>query len=369
MTAQDIQKIVRLTPLAQALVALGSVTKPVAPRTIDASEAAGHVLAADVVAASSPTRALALQDGWAVRADDLADAGGYAPVPLAKLPVRVETGDEMPAGTDAVAPLETIVMRSGRAEAVAPVTAGEGVSPAGSESDPSKPLRKVGERVRSTDAAVLTAAGIAQVSVRTPKMRIVIGREDLRLMPARQLIARDCAARGAVTVMSNGVELAGALRADDCDAVVVVGGSGSGARDVSVRTLAQIGTVMVHGIGLTPGETAAIGHVGSRAVLIVPGRLDGALAIWLTLGRRLLDRLAAASEPPFTAMLALSRKITSTVGLAELVPVRHDNANAEPLAVKNLPLWTLAQANGWLLVPPDSEGYPAGAKVAVNNVP
>ncbi len=365
----DVQKITQLTPLAQALAALDGVAKPVAPREIDAGEAAGYVLAADVVASSRPARAVALQDGWAVKAEELADAGGYAPAPLAKLPVRVETGDEMPAGTDAVLPLEGIVMRSGAAEAVAAVTAGEGVSPAGSETNPSKPLRKAGERVRPLDRAVFAATEIPRVRVRAPRLRLVIAREDLRLMPARQLIASDCTARGAVALTTNGMDLADALRAEDCDAVVVIGGSGSGTRDVSVQTLAQIGSVAVHGVGLAPGETAALGHVGPRPVLIVPGRLDGALAVWLTLGRRLLDGLAGATELQLSATLTLSRKITSTVGIAELVPVRHDNANAEPLAVKSLPLWALARANGWLLVPPDSEGYPVGAKVAVNNWP
>jgi molybdopterin biosynthesis enzyme len=104
-------------------------------------------------------------------------------------------------------------------------------------------------------------------------------------------------------------------------------------------------------------------------VLIVPGRLDGALASWLVLGVRLLDRLAGTVELEGITTVILSRKVTSTVGLAELVPVRHDNTNAEPLATRNLPLSALARANGWLLVPPDSEGYPAGAKVAVNNWP
>ena len=83
----------------------------------------------------------------------------------------------------------------------------------------------------------------------------------------------------------------------------------------------------------------------------------------------MLARLAGTVElEPLTAVI-LSRKITSTVGLAELVPVHHDNANAEPLATRNLPLSALTRANGWLLVPPDSEGYPAGAKIAINNWP
>jgi molybdopterin biosynthesis enzyme len=345
------------------------LAKPVAPHQAGLEDAVGRVLAADAVAKMVPPHATALQDGWAVKAEELADAGGYAPVQLGRKPAWVDTGDDLPAGADAVAPVDAVVTRGDVAEAVGAVTAGGGVLPAGSEAEPSKPLRKSGERLRNVDTAVLAAAAIAQVSVRAPRLLIVTAREDLRLMPPVQMIARDCAARGGVPVLRNGLALDEVLRADDCDAIVIVGGSGTGARDDSITALARIGKVAVHGVGLTPGETSAIGEAGGRPVLIVPGRLDGALANWLVLGRLLLMRLAGGNEPESTAVAALSRKVTSTVGLAEVVPVRHDGANAEPLAARHLPLWALARANGWLLVPPDSEGYPAGAQVAIHSWP
>ena len=41
-----------------------------------------------------------------------------------------------------------------------------------------------------------------------------------------------------------------------------------------------------------PGETTALGFAGDRPVLLLPGRFDAALAGWLTIGRRMLARLA-----------------------------------------------------------------------------
>jgi molybdopterin biosynthesis enzyme len=369
MAADDEQRIGQLTPFARALAVIDELSPPVGPREIDTVDAAGRVLAADVIAGKLPPRAVALQDGWAVKADDLADAGSYAPVQFARAPQRVETGDEMPPGTDAVAPLDAVGMRGDGAEAVAPVTAGEGVAAAGSEADRSTPLGRTGKCVRNAQLAAFAAAGIARLTVRTPRLLIIAAREDLRLLPAMQMVLRDCAARGGVALSRNRIALADALRDDDCDAIVVIGGSGAGARDRSVRTLAAAGTVAVHGVGLTPGETAAIGHAGARPVLILPGRLDGALAAWLTLGRRMLARLAGQDEQEPAAALTLSRKVTSTIGLAEVVPVRRGGASAEPLAGRTLPLWALAQANGWLLVPPESEGFPAGAEVAIYDWP
>jgi molybdopterin biosynthesis enzyme len=370
MSSDGEQKIRQLTPLAAALAAIDELSQPVKPREMDVGDAVGFVLAADVVAASLPPRATAVLDGWAVRADDLTDASSYAPVPLARIPARVETGDEIPDGADAVAPIDAIVMQGDRAEAIVPVAIGEGVAPAGSEADPAVPLRRAGQRVRAIDAAVFAAAQISTVSVCAPRLLIATAREDLRLLPSQQMIARDCTARGGVRVMRNGMDVEAALAASDADAIVIVGGSGSGKRDRSVQVLARAGSVRMHGIGLTPGETAALGNTRAGVpVLIVPGRLDAALAVWLVLGRRMLAGLSGERETEPQAMLTLSRKIASTVGLAEVVPMRRNATTAEPLAGKTLPLAALARANGWLLVPPESEGYPAGAKVAVNDWP
>ena len=63
-----------------------------------------------------------------------------------------------------------------------------------------------------------------------------------------------------------------------------------------MQTLAREGQLTVHGLALTPGETAAFGFVGVRPVLLFPGRLDSALSVWLIVGRRMLDRLAAVKN-------------------------------------------------------------------------
>ncbi len=101
------------------------------------------------------------------------------------------------------------------------------------------------------------------------------------------------------------------------DMVIAIGGTGSGSNDQSVRTLARVGRVQFHGIGINTGETTALGFVGARPVLLLPGRIDAALAGWLTIGRRMLARRAfrLIEEQPFAAELA--RKIASPLGLAE----------------------------------------------------
>ncbi|HEY1473664.1 MAG TPA: molybdopterin-binding protein [Pseudolabrys sp.] len=369
--SDPIQTITRLTPLADVQATVDSGVKPVAPRTLDVAAAAGHALAADAVASARPSAALALQDGWALAAGDTLGAGGYAPVQLMHMPQRVEAGQPMPAGTDSVAPLDAVKVSAGGAEALATVNPGDGVLSAGGDSDPGVALRLAGERLRDTDLAAFAGAGLAHVSVREPRIRVVTLRASDIIVAAARLLARDIERRGGVAQLDAGGDLDVTLAAEGADAIVAIGGTGSGRNDASVRTLARAGRLAVHGIALTPGETAAFGFVGPRPVLLLPGRLDAALAVWLVVGRRVLDRLAAAKanehEPAET--LPLARKVASTVGLAEVVPVRRNGDKAEPLATKYLPLSALARSDGWILVPADSEGYSAGAPVAVRPWP
>jgi molybdopterin biosynthesis enzyme len=221
--------------------------------------------------------------------------------------------------------------------------------------------------LRPIDLAALAAAGIADVRVRRPKVCVVPIRSDALVASAARLVADDAARRGAATDTGRG--LSEALASNDVDAVVAVGGTGSGRHDDSVRVLARAGRVVVHGIGLVPGETAAFGFAGGKPVLLLPGRLDAALAVWLTAGREILRRLSGAEPAEQSKAATLSRKIASAVGLAEVIPVRCSGAMAEPLAAKYLSLAALARSDGWVLVPAASEGYSAGGQVQVRPWP
>jgi molybdopterin biosynthesis enzyme len=153
------------------------------------------------------------------------------------------------------------------------------------------------------------------------------------------------------------------------DAVVVIGGTGTGRNDATVRTLASMGELLVHGIALLPGDTTAFGTVGARPVLALPGRLDAALAAWHVLGRVMLARFAGSREPPPVRTAKLTHKVSSPVGLSELVPVRCEGLSATPIASGYVSLAALAQANGWILIQPDSEGYPAQSEVVIRPWP
>ena len=220
------------------------------------------------------------------------------------------------------------------------------------------------------DWGALVAAGAASLfSVGALVAAPIAGRLSDRFPPVRvavaaQLIGADLERRGA-TVRESG-SLDNALNTGDADVIVAIGGTGTGRNDSSISALKRDGRVAIHGLALSPGETAAIGFAGERPVLLLPGRLDAALSVWLTLGRPVLDRLAAARPAmEFVDTARLSRKIASTIGVTEVVPVTRDGRGAEPLASRYLPLSAISRADGYVLVPAESEGYSAGSAVRV----
>ena len=173
MASEPLQLIPRLTPLADVLGLIDHEVKPVVPRPLDVSLALGRTLAADVSAPARPTAATALADGWALAADLTLGAGGYAPALLPRVPARVEAGQAMPPGTDSVAPFDAVKESDGGAEALVAVNPGEGVLAAGGDCEPGLPLRRAGDRLRPLDLAAFAAAGVARVTVREPRLRVL----------------------------------------------------------------------------------------------------------------------------------------------------------------------------------------------------
>jgi molybdopterin biosynthesis enzyme len=364
------QRIVRLTSLDTVLALIEAQVGAVTQRVCAPAQAFGATLAQDVVTSARPPHPIALRDGYAVEALTIADAGPYAPVAFATAPRRVEAGDMLPPQTDAVTPLDAVTLRGDRAEAITAIAPGEGVLPAGDDVNSHTPILRAGQRLRALDVAVLAAAGVTEVTVRVPRLRLACGS-----------MAKSPVIDAALTWLARLVEIAGgavvgaessltaALADDKADAVIAVGGTGSGRNDNAVLTLAEHGRVEAHGIAISPGDTAAFGFAGARPVLLIPGRLDAALAIWLLLGRFLVAQLAGGRIEENPALVPLKRKITSTIGMTEVIPVRWSEGMAEPLGSGYLSFAMLTQSNAFVVVPPDSEGFAAATPIVVRAWP
>jgi molybdopterin molybdotransferase len=365
----SIQRISRLTPRDAVLALIARRVVSVAPQTIPLATALNTVLAEDVVVPTQPPHAIALRDGLPVEAALIADAGPYAPMALPKAR-QIDLGDPMPEGADAILPLDAVTLRGGHAEALASVPAGEGVLLPGGDAGPHIPLRRAGEPVRAMDLAIFRAAGVTNVAVRAPRIAVIGASAASDLAADERFETLRLGVRqagGIVAAKANSLETA--LADKQTDAVIGVGGTGSGERDAAVKTLARLGRVEIHGIAITPGETAAHGFAGDRPVLLLPGRLDAMLSAWLFIGRYLIAALNGGSVAAAVAIMPLKRKITSAIGMTELIPIRCREGLAEPLASGYLSLTALALSDGWTEVPANSEGFAEGSIVAVNRWP
>jgi molybdopterin biosynthesis enzyme len=368
------QRIARLTPLEDVTRRIAECVGPVAPRDVAAAAALGATAAQDIAAgAPHPSVPLALIDGWAIHAELTAYAEAYTPAVLTGLR-EIAVGEALGAGGDAVAPFEAVTWRGGAGELPMVLTPGDGVLLPGTDAGAGEVLWRAGHRLRASHIAAMQALGIPTARVRRPRIRIaraIQGRDDIVDAIAGWLAAATAADGGEPVTGSADAGVAALLAADGADAVAVIGGTGSGGHDGSVHALRQAGIVEAHGIAVSPGETAAFGMACSRPVLLVPGRLDAAVAVWLLIGRPLLARLrgSADTDAPPPRQSVLTAKIASTVGLTELVLVRRSVDGVVPLASKYLPLAALAHADGWIVIPAASEGLAPGTPVTLRQLP
>jgi molybdopterin molybdotransferase len=362
------QIITHLAPLADVFAAIDRQVKAVPPRETDVASALGRVLAEDARAAGAvPVRPLALRDGYALQAECTGDAGAYAPLILRPIPPRVDAGDPLPEGADAVVPREAVIEHAAHIEVTAPVAFGENVIAAGMDAAPDAVLRAAGQRLRPRDRATLTLCAVHSVAIRAPRIAMAPARNTPMHAAAMDLIADMLQTSGADVVRAH--DLTEAFHLAAIDGIVTIGGTGSGRHDESVEKLRAMASNSLHGIGLCPGETTALGFRDGCPILMLPGRIDAALAAGLVVGGRMIARLTGAGEERPAARLPLARKVTSTIGMGDVVLVACEGGAAVPLASRHWPLQALARAGGWIFVPPESEGWPAGTVVDIHRLP
>jgi molybdopterin molybdotransferase len=357
-----------LTSLDAALAGLLDGLAPVAPTFLPLPEALGCIAAEmQPLEKPLPPRSIAVMDGWAFRALDLTGASAYSPVPLQAAPAWVEAGDAMPDGCDCVLEADLVDSSGPMAQAFTDAIPGEGIRRAGEDVTAGRPAVVTGRRLSSVDLLVLRSAGLETVAVSLPRVRVVnIGRPDGETTTFRFVLESVRAAGAAVTsadIVSRDAEsIASALGEGECDLVLLIGGTGAGRTDATAEALAARGALIAHQLALQPGQTVAVGRHGNLPVVALPGAPDQAFAAFLAIVQPVLDRLSGRLERCGT-VLPLARKISSDVGLAELVLARRELSAWVPIATGRLSLDQMRMADGWLVVPAESEGHAAGTAV------
>jgi molybdopterin molybdotransferase len=370
---------------------------------IDVTRSCGRVLAEDVVSAVAvPGFARAAMDGWAVRGEETFGAraddpltfevvgvslpGAPCPAPVGPgQAARIMTGAPLPDGADAVLRAEDGDEREGVLEARSSVPPGRHVGQVGEDVQAGTSILEAGRRLRPQDVGLAASVGRATVPViRRPRVCAVVTGDELvppgappegpRIVDSNTpmldaLVRRDGGDLEAVTRVGDEREaVAGALREAGGDVLLVSGGSSVGQEDHAPALVAELGTLAIHGVALRPASPTGMGLLDDRPVFLLPGNPVSALCAYDLFAGRLIRRLAGlpTSWPYPAADLVLRRKVSSVLGRVDYVRVQRVGDGVEPVMSRGASiLSSTTRADGFLLVPRDSEGWPEGETVRV----
>jgi molybdopterin molybdotransferase len=154
----------------------------------------------------------------------------------------------------------------------------------------------------------------------------------------------------------------------EADVIIVSGGSSVGIEDVAPTLLAEHGELAIHGIAMRPSSPTGLGRIEHRLVFLLPGNPVSCLCAYDFFAGRAIRALGGrATAWPYRAMRArLARKISSPIGRLDYARVQLVDGAVEPLAVGGASvLSSTTRADGFVIVPADSEGFAPGTEVEV----
>ena len=382
------------------------------PRAIEAVsllDAAGRLLARDVVSPSDlPGFPRSTMDGYAVRAADTFGSsealpalltiagevymGEPAQIDLARHScVRVATGSMLPAGSDAVVMVElTEEIDDTTVAVLRAVAPGENVVAADEDVARGEVLLRGGRLLREHDVAALAAIGVTDVEVSArPRVGIIsTGDElvDVGDVPAPGKI-RDMnsyALYAAARLAGACPEILGIVRDDyaslaramhdalpQVDMLMVSGGSSIGTRDFAREAIDGLGKpgVLVHGVAVKPGKPTIIAVADGVPVFGLPGHPVSCLTIFRLLVEPAIARMMGGELAGREFSARIGANVASAAGREEYVSVRIARRNgdtwADPIFSKSALISGLAQADGVIRIPTETEGVQKGDTVTV----
>lgn len=397
----------------EALRLLLAGVDPLPAGQVSTHDAIGRVLAADVASGESlPPFDNSAMDGFALAAgvDGLGPgteldvvgerAAGDGYLRLDGGAIEIMTGAPMPAGADAIVPVEQVEIlardaagRPARIRLAAAVRPGQHLRRAGEDVRAGEVLLAQGHLLREAEATLLMATGIARVAVRRrPRVALVTtGRElvddpsaslapgHIRNSNAPFLAARLVAAGADVVLRETVADDATAFRATlaraqtaRADLVLTTGAVSMGRYDFIPAVLeAQAATLLFHKVRIRPGKpilaarladgTRFVGLPGNPASTAVGLRffVEPMLRAMLGLPRERLPRLPLAQ--PYAKRVPLRMHLKARVALDAEGGVRvHVLGGQESFRIR-----PLVDANAWVVVPADVDALDAGALVEV----
>lgn len=357
------------------------------PCDVPLEESVGRITARPLFATYSvPEAVLSAMDGIAVRSEDTWGASEQRPVTLAHF-VRVNTGNVIPPGFDAVIMIEDVTLE-GR-QAVIRKAAGpwQHVRPAGEDIAESEMILPSAHRIRPHEIGALAAYGISRVPVLTVRVGLVPTGSELvapGTRPAPGQVVESNTVMASAWLRSLGAECRRYPVTPDepdliseriehavaeNDIVIISAGSSAGTRDYTAEVVSGLGEVLVHGIAMKPGKPAIIGKIKGKPVIGMPGYPLSALTVIREIMVPLLGYYGLSAADPGIISATLATSLHSEVGTSEYVLLAigkiRDRFIAIPLSRGSGVQMSGVRAQAFLRIPSDREGYEAGEEVPV----
>jgi len=408
---------------AEAEETIASLDLSPGPTFVPLAEARGRVLVERIDAdIDVPGFDRSNLDGYALRARETFEADEASPAELRVVDtvhageapevevgngeaVQISTGAVMPAGADAMVPVErtdeTTTENGDRIVRVrTSVAPGENVMLAGADIAAGERALGPGTRLTPREIGLLSALGIEEVPVRGRPTVGIVSTGDELVRPdetpdhSRGEIhdVNSYAIASAVTeaggephlyphVGDDHDELEAQLHdaAEECDLVLSSGSTSASTVDVVYDVIEERGDLLLHGVALKPGKPTLIGRLGEAAYVGLPGYPVSAMMVFRTLVAPVIREAAGPPEPERATIwgefaveerFEEGRQRLVPVGLVETGPAAASDDTAGrtlvyPVDKGSGATTSLADADGIVTVPPDTAYLAAGQEVEV----
>ncbi|MDV2481368.1 molybdopterin biosynthesis protein [Methanoculleus sp. Wushi-C6] len=372
---------------ARALVERSFTATPGVVRVPVTAAAVGRITAEPIFARFSvPAIHISAMDGIAVRSADTHAASEQRPVTLPDA-ARVNTGNIIPPGYDAVVMIEDVWVDGGTYTVRKSVSPWQHVRPVGEDIGESEMILSSNHRIRPHDVGALANYGVTEVAVKNVRAGLIPTGSELvpagempppgKVVESNTLMAATVLAGAGVEAHRYGIVpdeydlIRDAVRRGvaENDILLVSAGSSAGTRDYTASVIADLGEVLAHGVAIKPGKPVIIGRVEGKPVIGLPGYPLAAATVLREIVLPLIARYGLSVPRPERVEAGLTTSLHSDIGTDEFVLLSVGRIDERWVAVPQSRgagvQMSMVRANGYLQIPSQKEGAEAGETVDV----